>query len=337
MKFPRLRAFLVLLCSIGCAAAPLRADPIWGVNGHPFTAYPGISFDRQLDLLVELKLNSYRVDVTSLGQLERLGDLIQSAKGHGVTILPILIPPVDLKTETVPSLYAEARRFAESIVARFKGDVKTWELGNELENFAIIKACEIRDDGSKYPCEWGPAGGIGKLDYVGSRYEKVAAVLRGLSDGVYAMDPKARRAMGSAGWGHTGIFARLRDSKIDWDISVWHMYGGDSEWAFKVLATFNKPIWVTEFNHPLGSSKDGEQAQADGVEQQMNALRALSSKYNIEAGYIYELLDEAYWAPSFEAFMGLAQLRRGTDGKWEIGNRKIAFETVRRVITLDGE
>ena len=129
------------------------------------------------------------------------------------------------------------------------GEVRVWELGNELENYAIIRPCEMRMDGTKYPCEWGPAEGSGPLHYYGPRWEKVSAALKGMSDGMIAVDPTIRKAMGTAGWGHTGAFELMQRDGIQWDISVWHLYGDDPEWAFKVLKGYGHPIWVTEFNN----------------------------------------------------------------------------------------
>ena len=48
----------------------------------------------------------------------------------------------------------------------------------------------------------GFAGGVGPLDYFGPRWEKVSAALDGLSRGIKSVDPTARRAIGTAGWGH---------------------------------------------------------------------------------------------------------------------------------------
>jgi hypothetical protein len=70
---------------------------IWGINGHPLVSYPGVSFEEQLDLVADLGMTSYRVDVTSIEQTRRLADLIDKAEKRGVTILPVLIPPVGLK------------------------------------------------------------------------------------------------------------------------------------------------------------------------------------------------------------------------------------------------
>jgi hypothetical protein len=300
-----------------------RADDlIWGVNGHPFTAYPGIEYDAQLDEIRDLGLTTYRVNISSLDQSDRLAKLLSLAKPRGIRILPVLTPPVDLAGSPPETIYSQAKAFAAYFVSRFKSEIKVWELGNELEVFAIIKACEMRDDGTQYNCAWGPAGGVWPLDYYGPRWAKSSAALKGLSDGTQTADPTALKAMGTAGWGHVGAFARMKADGIEWDISVWHMYGEDPEWAFKAIAEFGKPIWVTELNHPHGSQR-GRLEQAQGLQRSMARLRELRGTYRVEAAQLYELLDEPYWAPSFEAFMGLVELEK-SGGGWKIGARKPA-------------
>ena len=230
-------------------------DLMWGANGHPLVSYPGTTYEQQLDYLKELGMTSYRVDISSLDQADRLARLVRLAKARGIVILPVITPALDLDKLGADELYAKAHALATALVGRFKGDIRVWALGNELENYAIIKACEMRDDGVQYNCAWGPAGGVGPLEYYGPRWRKVSAVLKGLSDGTTAVDPAIRKAMGTAGWGHLGAFARMEQDGIRWDISVWHMYGSDPEWAFKTLAGFKRPIWVTEFNHPGGGQR----------------------------------------------------------------------------------
>ena len=312
--------------------APARADLVWGANGHPLVSYPGVSIERQLDYIRDLGMTSYRVDVNSILKVNALEALIVAGKARGIDILPILIPPADLNTHTPDELYTKAHAFAVTFVSRFRADIRIWELGNELENYAIIQPCEMRDDGTQYPCEWGPAGGIGKLEYYGPRWKKVSAVLKGLSDGITSVDPKIRKAMGTAGWGHTGAFARMQEDGIQWDISVWHMYGQDPEWAFKKLAKYGRPIWVTEFGHPRGSSRDGAAKQASGLVRWMKRLSELSDTYRVEAAHIYELMDETYWAPNFEAYMGLVLLESDGRRGWRPGEPKAAYFSVRELI-----
>jgi hypothetical protein len=314
-------------------AQEIPRDLTWGVNGHPLVSYPGVTIDQQLDYVRELGMTSYRVDVARAEHASGLAALVRAGKARGIDILPVLAPEVSLKKETAEDLYRKAHDFAVNMVSRFKDDIRVWELGNELENYAIIRACEMRDDGSQYDCAWGPAGGAGPLEYYGPRWAKVSAVLKGLSDGTTAVDPMIRKAIGTAGWGHTGAFERMRNDGIRWDISVWHIYGQDPEWAFKILAGFNRPIWVTEFNNPSGS-KDGAEKQADGIVRAMTRLRQLRKTYNVEAAHIYELMDETYWAPSTEAVMGLVTL--SADGKgWKPGQRKPAFAAAKQLIAAD--
>lgn len=311
------------------AAQPAAGDIIWGVNGHPVTAYPGVSPEDQLDLVKDLGMTSYRVNISFPDQAAILAPVVDAAKARGVAVLPVLTPgEIDLESDSPSVLYGKAYDFAFGLGSRFKDDIRVWELGNEMEIFAIIRPCELLDDGTVYPCEWGPAGGTGKLDYSGSRWQKVSAVLRGLSDAIHAVDPDLQRAIGTAGWGHVGAFERMREDGIPWDISVWHMYGQDPEWAFKILDDYDRPIWITEFNHPYGSL-DGVAAQAEGLTRTMTRIAELSDRYRIEAAHVYQLLDEPYWAPSFEAVMGLVALEPGTGGAWMPGAPKPAYHAVR--------
>jgi hypothetical protein len=336
LVFGRWFRFVLVVLGVALSSFPAvaRADLIRGANGHPFTAYGGVSVDAQLGLLKDLGLTSYRVNISELSSAPALAELAAKAVPLGIAILPVLTPSVSLDSETPEALQRAAHDFAFALVSQLKDRIKVWELGNELEVYAIIKACEMQDDSKQYNCGWGPAGGTGVLDYYGPRWAKVSAVLKGLSEGAMAADSTARRAMGTAGWGHTGAFERMRQDGIAWDISVWHMYGEDPEWAFKVLAGYGKPIWVTEMNHPRGSEA-GEREQADGVRHWMQRLAELGPRYKVEAVHIYELLDETYWAPDTEAVMGLVRLEPSEAGGWRPAAPKAAYDAVRAVVRGD--
>jgi hypothetical protein len=324
-------AWLALAFAALLVAGPARAEFVWGANGHPLASYPGVTFEQQLDYLADLGLKSYRVDVGDATSTEKLAELVSTAKRHGVNVLPVLTPRFNLDKETPENLYRASFDLAVALVSRFKNDIRVWELGNEIENYAIIQPCEMQDNGVQYNCDWGPAGGVGELDYFGPRWGKVSAVLKGLSDGTASVDPTIRKAMGTAGWGHLGAFARMQKDGIAWDISVWHMYGQDPEWAFKIIAGYKRPIWVTEFNHPSGS-KDGEQDQAEGLRRWIARLNQLSQAYDVQGAHVYELMDESYWAPSFEAVMGLVRLDSDGKGGWQPGAPKSAYFAVKESV-----
>lgn len=320
---------LLLPAIYAVPALAAQKELVWGVNGHPLASYPGVSIEAQLDYVRELGLTSYRVDIADLGKLPVMLRLVREAKARGITMLPVVTPALDLAKETPENLKKQAYDLAFTLVLSLKGKIPVWELGNELENYAIIKPCEMRDDGEQYNCAWGPAGGNSPLDYFGSRWAKVSAVLKGLSEGARAADPGIKVAIGTAGWGHTGAFERMKADGIEWDISVWHMYGEDPEWALKTLRQYKRPIWITEFNNPGGSVKSNE-LQVQGLMQSMSWLTQLHESYGVEAAHIYELLDELYWGQDFEAFMGLVELKKDNNGRWVAGNRKPAFHAVKK-------
>lgn len=330
MSAPKI-AFLTFLITNLIFSVPARSDLVWGANGHPLNSYPGMTIEQQLDYLHDLGMKSYRVDIVSAEKAAELAKLVKAGKIRGIEILPVITPDLDLKKEDASVLYKKAYDLAVTLVSRFKNDIRVWELGNEMENHAIIQPCEMQDDGVQYNCAWGPAGGEGVLEYYGPRWAKVSAVLKGLSDGTISVDPTILKAMGTAGWGHKGAFDRMQNDGIKWDISIWHMYGQDPEPAFKFLSKFDRPIWVTEFNHPDGS-RPGEQEQAAGLKHWMERLRQLQGKYKVEAAHIYELMDESYWAPDYEGYMGLVHMRKTSEGGWAAGTPKPAYSSVRSVI-----
>ena len=306
---------------------------VWGVNGHPFTAYPGVSAQQQLDLLAQLGAKQYRVNLTAGAPTDGLEQLLPLAAARGITILPIVAPSVSLQDDNPETIYAKSRDAAFALGQHFAGRIKVWELGNELENYAIIQPCEMRDDGTQYPCTWGAGGGTSTLDYFGARWKKVSAALRGMSDGLHAADPTALRAVGTAGWGHTAAFDRMTQDGVAWDISVWHYYGCDVDdgavGLMQHVANFGKPIWITEFN--CSSYQQGEDVQAAGLQRLMTKFRSLRTTLRVEAAFIYELLDEPYWS-GYEAEMGIVRQARNAQGQWAVAGNKKAFGMVQSLI-----
>lgn len=309
--------------------SPPTSGFIWGANGHPFNAYPDVSLEQQLDLLVQAGLTQYRVNLAGGGAADKLDALLPLAAARGVTILPIMLHDGSLDNDSADTIYARSRTAAETLARRFAGRIKVWELENELEIYAIIQPCEIRDDGTQYPCAWGPAGGVEALEYYGPRWKKVSAALKGLSDGVKAADPTAKRAMGTAGWGHAGAFDRMAQDGIGWEISVWHAYQLNED-MLKRVAAHGKPIWVTEFNAGDPRSDD-DNIQAANVQKLLDGFKAIRATYRIEEISFYELLDESYYS-DFEGKQGLVRLVKQANGKWAVGSPKPVFEVLKKAV-----
>ena len=159
------RSFAIaLLAAAALIAGPHSASAaqpnfIWGVNGHPIVSYPGVPIEDQLDALRDLGLTSYRVDVAGEEKADALAELVRAAKTRGIKVLPVVTPGFDLDNETPEALHKKAYDLAFSLVSRFKGDIDVWELGNELDNYAVLKRCEARDNGMPRVCLLGDASG----------------------------------------------------------------------------------------------------------------------------------------------------------------------------------
>lgn len=322
-------ALALIMCLNGGPSARER-DILWGVNGHPFVSYPGVSYDEQLDFVADLGMSQYRVDLGGGDRRAQLRELVDLASDRGLTVLPILQPPVNLETMSATEIQQISFDYARDISAEFQRDIPVFELGNEMENFAIIQPCEMQDDGEQYPCAWGPAGGDAPLHYYGPRWAKVSAALKGMSEGVAAGAPKARRAAGTAGWGHTAAFERMAADGVEWDITIWHTYSLENDLSFDEIIKWGKPIWITEFNNARGS-EESEAAQAEGLAAQMRDFKAKSKTYGIEAAFIYELMDETYWAPGYESVFGLVRLEPDGDS-WRAGEPKAAYAAAKQII-----
>ena len=298
----------------------------WGANGHPFTAYPGIPFEAQLDLLGQLGLSQYRVAARSTG-LERMYPLAQE---RGITLLPIIHPESGWENRSPAALYTESLEKARAVSRAHRGRFPVWECGNELENHAIIKPCEYRDDNTQYPCEWGPGGGVDPLDYVGERWDRVSAVVRGLVDGVGEGDPDAKRAVGTAGFGHLGAFERWKNDGVTWDITVWHDYEQVRESYLQTLKGYGKPIWITEFNAGAWNAVS-EEDNARQLRDRIAYYKRVGSTYGIAAAHVYELLDEPYWSGP-ESKMGIVRMEGSSAAGWRIGALKPAGQAVKEAI-----
>jgi len=330
--------FLGLLSSVP-AAEPFA----WGVNGHPVSqeGYWHVPLEEQLDLVRELGAQWYRIDVSAASfqaNTARLDELLAAARKRQIKLLPVLVAGDDLQNDKVPvaKLRDAAAAFGQAIATRYKDHITYWELGNELDGYAMIRKGEITRSGKVWEWDGAPDGSEAD-DYHSGRYERASAFIRGLLEGVKTADQAAQTLVDTAGWLHHGFMDRLvKEDRVPFDILAWHWYSemGDMTRVrgqldlLAILQSYGKPIWITEINRRDGS-KGGKEREA--ASYLSSTAQQLSAHHAVKAFFVYELLDEPYFGPNGESDYGLVQLRR-ENGVWKTGARKPAFEALRKVI-----
>lgn len=310
-----------------------------GVNGHPYVqeVYKAISIEDQIKKVQEIGFKWYRNDwyeyATTQNGVVQYNKLIKEAKKKGIKILPIIIPPVDLKKEqSLDQIYRKSFKFAHQLVTLYKNDIDTWELHNELDNYSIISTNEV----NILDLVWkaGIPRGDKEEHYSIERYNKAKSALKGLADGVFSADKTAKRIINSS-YMHYGFMQLLVRDNIGFEIIGWHWYSDMGEITkvrgnynlLEQLKIINKPIWVTELSRRNGSyGRNGESEHSLYIDRTVNDYMQLAKVYPIEKIFVYELLDEPnFGSNNGESYYGLIKVNKDKNGKWSLSGGKKAF------------
>lgn len=221
---------------------------VWGVVGHAdngaaFPVYRTIGAAIAIQKVKELGMERYRVDTVEVADAPTgntfFDAVLAAADAQGVSLLPVLsttkVNTTDLPIEQVYELnFTKAKNFATF----YRGRFTHVEVLNEIDNAAIIAG-----DGSLVS------------HYDSAKLARYAAVFRGLCDGLKAGDPAVKRLVGTAGWYHYGFIDYLNSQGVEFEILAWHWYSvmGSMQRVMNRLATYGKPIWITEFNRWEGT------------------------------------------------------------------------------------
>ena len=134
-------AVLLMASAVSADCSGLAGTKLqWGINGHPLSqsGYFDVPLEAQVGLVADTGATWYRVDVSSgnfAANTARLDELLAIAEGRGMRLLPVLILSSGARSAggTPEQIRAAAFSFARTIVARYKGRIDHWELGNELD------------------------------------------------------------------------------------------------------------------------------------------------------------------------------------------------------------
>ncbi|HWV70523.1 MAG TPA: glycosyl hydrolase [Pseudosphingobacterium sp.] len=261
-----------------------------GINGHPLGTrpYTSIPASEQINLLKQMGMSIYRIDVQSRNNDGRItvpglyNPLKKAADTAGIKLLPVLIPRTLNFKNTEAESYRWGRALGAKFARRYRSDFTYYNIANELDNRCIL------------PFRTGDK----ESDYNLRRFKIIAAYLKGMNDGIKAMDPDAKTII-NAGWMHYEYLLMLERYGVKFDIVGYQWYD-----EMEILAAllfnihdittflsskFTKPIWFTEFNARDKFGILDERIQSDFIR---NFLEKCQNNPQVHAAIIYQLFNE---------------------------------------------
>ncbi|WDF48321.1 glycosyl hydrolase [Chryseobacterium sp. KACC 21268] len=270
----------LLLLLIG--SLNLQAQIISGVNGHPLYSedYRPFSFEQQMQLLKKNNFSYYRFEATFNpdGTIRytngTLTDLIAVAKKYNVKLLPSILIPSSEVLDSVSNVYEKGFTEGRKVATQNAKYFPVIEVGNEY-NLRIVKDGKIPEDG---------------VFVYDTRKEVILmGYMKGFINGIKSVDKSVKILVGVA-LDDYHFFEEMKKFNIDIDIIGNNRYKpGDAAIFKKMYDVYKKPIWITEFNYPEGSTHADVSKQSKWVNENIKKLKSI--KY-IEAIFIYQLLDE---------------------------------------------
>lgn len=281
-------AILLMGISLSATASSDDASDFrWGAVGHsnwvsfgPSYAYNRVPIKKQMELLRAAGLSWYRTSCVE----SNCGELIAQAKSNGVSILKASGGKPDA-TVSEQVNYTRAYAMGASDAQIGNSAIGYFEAGNEVENWVGLTG-----DGSA------------RGQYNAQRYQQARGFVRGLIDGIHSANSSAKVLVDDSGWCHYGFLQALWEDGVRWDITAFHWYsnqgnvehagcGGGANVA-AIHANFGLPVWITEFNSKAAAASNDPVAEAAWVSDFMTQVHSTAAKYDIEAAFVYELLDE---------------------------------------------
>lgn len=272
----------------------------YGTNGHQSQggAYAKVSFAEQLKQLKDIGLTIYRNDIwdeRTAAQLARMADVFA---GSGVQIVPVLTPNPQAENGENEA-YDKGYQVGRAAALQLEGRVTYYEVGNELENWVILKG---RD-------------GVRPSDYDNARFAKARGALRGMIDGIRSVDVSSRINISGSSWLHLAFVDMLWNGTqpdgatgkpvVRWDTTSWHWYSdmGDitnacgESGCYNVLQElkdrFGKPIWLTEFGVRPTLGDDNRIAEHLVSDRMLGQYASVAKEYDLRSVMVYSFYDDA--------------------------------------------
>ncbi|MDN3548679.1 glycosyl hydrolase [Mucilaginibacter aquaedulcis] len=273
----------------GSADTATSSSLLLGINAHSMgnEAYSPVSMTTQMSIMKKMGMKVVRqnFNINSDGSVSgpaTLNQLITAANTNGITILAMINITTLNYNSSESQNYAAGKLFGTNVATKNSSYFTYYELGNELDNKAIVS-------------------GNGDLatDYNTQKLKASAAYLKGMNDGIKLKQPGAK-TMINASWKHFYFLQYMQTYGVTYDIVAWHWYS-DMENAIasssspditkKLSSLFTKPIWFTEVGQRWTNVSNIDQIQSDFINAFNKKMKANSQ---VKAGLFYEMFDEPF-------------------------------------------
>jgi hypothetical protein len=325
-----------MVAATGGQAAPAGGDQfVLGICCHPkYTRLMPIDWDGMFRWVKGCGATLCRIDWAA--DWETNDAIASAAAAADVELLPVLFPPAPAE-DTEQAWYAAARAYGEECGRRYGEQVRHFELNNERDLRCM----------TKFP-NGGDRDGALASDYDPEKYAPVRGMLRGLAEGLRASQPQCLRMIDTGGWLHFGFIDLLVRDNVPFDILAWHWYSEMRDMTQPIesysgsyvvldrLATYGRPVWITE-----GNVRNGTLANTEGEQAQylVETIRRLRDTGKVGCYVTYELFDEPeiIWAGG-EAYYGIVHcewaLNEGREFPGAEGSVAVAEVAGRKALVL---
>lgn len=277
------------------------------------------------------ELNGTIVRMNTEPEMATNDALITALADAGLDVFLVLeegANPVHDASLSLAQLEQHGYDLALKYASRFKDQVDFYQLGNEVSGTAVSQP---GDTGATIANRY-------NLTYNKAKYDRVLAYTKGLSAGVEAADPGAKRAV-TGHWVLIDIVKELIDDGAEFEIVGWDWYSDmganpgkklvDDQPTLDFPGTVNdwgKEFWLVELNKESGSYDNTEAEQAEYLG---DVAKVMESDERIRGLIVHMLTDQVYEQSKDDkiGWLGIVNVKQ-QGREWGIGTKKPAFTTL---------
>ncbi len=303
-------------------------DFVWGtgINVTPTGISSRESVLRVVEEAQALGINTIRVRYTheypeAIVKIDWLAEILRERQPP-VQVILIFDQNPDVERIAEPNAYQTAFLLAKNVATKYRDVFQYYQLGNEMAAYALKPT-------------W---GGYTTDSYIPEKYQEALLWLRGLSDGVAAGDPQAKRVV-TGNWLNVVFWEQAKHDGLQFEIVGW-------DWFYEKfpipdptkLTVDGKPydligklaalgdVWMTE----AGVNGDivGDREASDYLEQ---LVRQLYRNPLIKGFFLPMLTDEMHRSQTPNWQYAPVELIY-ENNQWQLGGHRIIFDRYHQLI-----